>query len=86
MFEKKVATAFKPLSSTLDSQLAELPDEVIFCKNCVVSNQRPRTEFNEAGICSACQWAKEKDHNVDWGLRIKELEDLCDRFRSKNGQ
>jgi N-acetyl sugar amidotransferase len=86
MFLDKATTSFKPLSSTLDVQLAELPDKVIFCKNCVVSNQRPRTEFNAEGICSACQWAKEKDHNVDWELRSKELEDLCDRFRSKDGQ
>ena len=31
---------------TLDRQLEQLPREVVFCRNCVVSNQRPRTRFN----------------------------------------
>ena len=70
---------------TLDRQFDFLPKEVVYCKNCVVSNQRPRTVFNEQGVCSACQWAYEKDHVVDWGMRAKELEDLCDKYRSKDG-
>jgi len=74
----------KNLYSSLDRQLIELPKKVQFCKNCVVSNQRPRTEFNEDGICSACQWAHEKDNVVDWFLREQELIELCNRFRSKD--
>ena len=70
---------------TLDKQLPLLPKEVVFCRNCVVSNQRPRTRFTEDGICSACLWAYEKDHVVDWDKRTKELEILCDRHRSKDG-
>ena len=77
-----MATTF---GAHLDQQLALLPKEVVFCRNCVVSNQRPRTGFNEEGICSACQWAYEKDHLVDWEQRGKELEALCDRHRSKDG-
>ncbi|MBT3585659.1 MAG: N-acetyl sugar amidotransferase [Halobacteriovoraceae bacterium] len=73
------------LKYTLDKQFDELPKEVIFCKNCVVSNQRPRTVFNKEGICSACQWAFEKDHKIDWKEREKELVDLLDRFRSTDG-
>lgn len=71
---------------TLDRQLDGLPREVEFCRNCVVSNQRPRTCLNEDGVCSACQWAHEKDHAVDWDSRQKELEELCDRYRSKDGE
>ena len=70
---------------TLDRQLEQLPREVVFCRNCVVSNQRPRTRFNEEGICSACLWAYEKDHAVDWDKRAKELDALCERHRSKDG-
>ena len=73
------------MSSTLDKQLVELDKEVKFCKNCVVSNQRPRTMFNEEGICSACQWAWEKDHLVNWDDRLRELEELCNQHRSKDG-
>ena len=60
------------LTLSLDGQFDELPNEVVFCKNCVVSNQRPRTRFNEDGICSACLWALKKDQVVDWDLRAKE--------------
>lgn len=74
---------FSPI--TLDRQFSELPKEVVFCKNCVVSNQRPRTLFNEQGICSACQWAFEKDYLINWKERERELKDLCDRYRSTNG-
>jgi N-acetyl sugar amidotransferase len=37
------------------------------------------------GICSACQWAYEKDHVIDWDRRAEELSELCDRYRSKDG-
>ncbi len=69
----------------LDKQFDELPKEVVFCKNCVVSNQRPRTKFNKDGICSACEWSLEKDHVVDWDKREQELVALLDRYRSHDG-
>ena len=62
------------------------PDEkIIYCKRCVVSNQRPRITFNENGICSACLWTEFKRKIIDWDKKEKELEDLCDKFRSKDG-
>jgi N-acetyl sugar amidotransferase len=70
---------------TLDQQLPLLPKEVVFCRNCVVSNQRPRTQFNQEGICNACRWSYEKDHIVDWDQREKELQELCDLHRSSDG-
>lgn len=70
---------------SIDKQIPLLPKEVQFCRNCVVSNQRPRTRFTEDGICSACLWAYEKDHAIDWNARAQELEELCDRYRSKDG-
>lgn len=73
------------MTSTLDRQLEELPKDVVFCKNCVVSTQRPRTRFNAEGICSACQWAYEKDFAVDWRKREAELVALLDRHRSRTG-
>ena len=73
------------LSEILDKQFDELPKEIQFCKNCVVSNQRPRTRFNAEGICSACQWSYEKDHLIDWERRERELQELCDKYRKKDG-
>lgn len=70
---------------TIDKQYNSLPKKVIFCKNCVVSSQRPRTKFDKNGICSACNWAREKNSSVDWEKREKELQALCDLYRSNNG-
>ncbi len=70
---------------TLDRQLTKRPKEVIFCKKCVVSNQRPRITFNEEGVCSACQYAHIKHNIVDWDKREKMLLVLLDKYRSNDG-
>lgn len=77
-----------------------LPQEVHFCKRCVISNQRPNSaveyahnagskkqtiNFDADGICDACRVAEQKQHTIDWGEREKQLKELCDQHRSKNG-
>lgn len=62
-----------------------LPEKVIFCKRCVVSNQRPRITFNEDGICSACTFSDFKNDVVDWTARELELQAACHRFRKNDG-
>jgi len=77
-----------------------LPRDVIFCKKCVISNQRPittlevehnssqkkpTTVFDANGVCDACRWAEMKENEIDWDAREKELLALLDRFRSKDG-
>ena len=49
-----------------------LPEKVIHCSKCVVSNQRPRITFDENGICSACKFALFKRTKIDWKQRKKE--------------
>ena len=71
-------------TKNLDRQLKLLPNKVEFCKNCVVSNQRPRTEINDKGICSACEWSYEKNHKVNWIEREKELVDLLNKHRKSS--
>ena len=45
--------------------------QIVFrCKNCVMISTRPRLTFNKDGICSACQWAKEKK-KIDWKSKKK---------------
>ncbi len=76
-----------------------LPQEVCFCRTCVISNQRPNSavEFrhvatsskktinlDEDGICDACHVAQEKK-SIDWSERRQMLEELCDRFRRNDG-
>ncbi len=76
-----------------------LPKKIIFCKRCVISNQRPSStvEFKNDGIkdkdpinftdgiCDACI-ATEKKNKINWKQRELELLDLCDRFRKTNGE
>ena len=61
-----------------------LPTEVKFCKKCTISNQRPRIIFDESGVCSACNFSDHKK-TIDWQLREKELQDLCDKHRRSDG-
>ena len=78
-----------------------LPQEVVFCKRCVISNQRPNSaveythtrdskkktiHFDEEGICDACRFAERKNTGIDWVERERELMDLCDQHRSRDGQ
>lgn len=77
-----------------------LPADVRFCRKCCISNQRPNStvefkhvessakktiHFDEEGICDACRSAERKTHDIDWEKRERELVELCDRFRSRNG-
>lgn len=66
-------------------EMYNLPSEVVFCKNCTISNQRPRIQFDENGVCSACNFAKFKRSSIDWEQRDKELVALCDKHRKTDG-
>lgn len=89
--------------STPTSQLEAkygLPQEVRFCKTCVISNQRPTSaveykhtsgskkstiHFGDDGVCDACKFKQKKDREIDWERREYELKILCDKYRSSNG-
>ena len=77
-----------------------LPEEVIFCTRCVMSNQRPTSsiEFQRVkdhshrtlhldnnGVCDACRFAEIKEH-TNWQQREKELLQLLDKYRRDDGQ
>jgi len=76
-----------------------LPEEVVYCKRCVMSNQRPSSypEFkhtskritptlhiDEEGICDACRYADRKEQ-IDWEARERELVKLLDQYRRSDG-
>jgi len=67
-------------------KLYGLPNEIFFCKRCVISNQRPRISFDEDGVCSACTFADHKRSGIDWAQRERELAYLCDKNRKSNGE
>ena len=55
-----------------------------WCKTCLNMNTRPRIEFNDEGICNACQWAEEKKNHINWGERENELKTLIEE-KKKDG-
>ena len=72
------------IKKKLDKQMALIPQEVKWCKKCVISNQRPRIIFDENGVCSACN-NREIRKNIDWNKRDVELRQLLDQYRSDSG-
>lgn len=70
--------------SGLEKQVSKIPNKVLWCKKCVISNQRPRIIFDSSGVCSGCKNQEKKKH-INWKAREKELLDLLDQHRSKNG-
>ena len=77
-----------------------LPSKVEFCKNCVISNQRPNSaveyehtkktkkktiSFDSEGVCDACRFAEKKNGKISWEEREQQLRELLDRHRSTDG-
>jgi N-acetyl sugar amidotransferase len=78
------------------------PKKVLFCKKCVLSNQKPVTipEFKHTinrtgalymnidkdGICDACKYHSIKYKTISWNKREKELKKLLNKFRKNNGE
>tara|TARA_X000000950_G_scaffold274890_1_gene360547 strand:+ start:100 stop:1311 length:1212 start_codon:yes stop_codon:yes gene_type:complete len=77
-----------------------LPENVDFCKLCVISNQRPSStvEFKNSdgknksgiiigdnGICDACSYNQKKS-NIDWPDREKQLFKFLEQYRKNNGE
>jgi len=52
-----------------------------YCSRCLSTSTRPRNTFDSHGVCSACQWSREKEHDVDWSARGVELTRLLESAR-----
>lgn len=91
---------FAPDAVNLSTKFG-LPKKVIFCKRCVISNQRPNSaveyahtkeskkktiHFDAEGICDACRFAEKKNATIDWDERERRLRDLLDQHRSRDGK
>ena len=55
-----------------------------YCTKCIVPDTRPHLTFDENGVCDACRTA-ETQKDTDWDSRMKELDDLLDRYRNNDG-
>jgi N-acetyl sugar amidotransferase len=77
-----------------------LPEDVLFCSKCVISNQRPNSaveyehvkdskkstiNFDDEHVCDACRVTEQKQ-KIDWKAREQELRELCDHHRRDDGQ
>jgi len=83
----------------LKKNFQKLPTKVIFCRKCVISNQRPSSviEFKNTNkikkevikfhnnVCSACLYNDQKK-KIDWAKRENELSKLLDKHRKNNGE
>ena len=91
---------FAPDATNLTTRFG-LPKKVVFCKRCVISNQRPNSAveyahtkdtqkktifFDAEGICDACRFAEKKNATIDWDERERQLRDLLDQHRSRDGK
>jgi N-acetyl sugar amidotransferase len=92
-------TPFK-LDNLSPQALYGLPKDVKYCKKCVISNQRPNSaveydhteksqkktiNFDENGVCDACNFAERKRTQIDWSDREQQLKELCDKHRKSDG-
>ncbi|MDA9662813.1 N-acetyl sugar amidotransferase [Candidatus Pelagibacter sp.] len=76
----------KPIRKHMETQFKGLPKKVLFCKRCVMSNQRPRIKFNKDGICGPCQHTENKKFNlINYKKRHDTLLKLLDKHRKTNG-
>lgn len=82
LWSDEVEQSVRSHAVSLDQQVT--PSSIVFCKRCVVSNQRPRITLDEDGVCSACRFA-EKKNNIDWPAREKELRAMLNAHRRPSG-
>ncbi|WCJ60816.1 N-acetyl sugar amidotransferase [Fontisphaera persica] len=56
-----------------------------YCKRCVMPDTKPDLFLDEEGVCNACR-SFERRKAIDWDARKKELLQILDRYRSKDGR
>ena len=76
-----------------------LPNDVVFCKTCLMSNQKPVQTIEHTsqvsdqkttlqfidGVCHACRFKQVKQDEIDWKEREFDFRKLLDKYRSRNG-
>ena len=53
-----------------------------YCSRCCMPETNEGMEFDEFGVCKACQSSEQKMH-IDWNAKREELEEILDSFRSE---
>jgi len=55
-----------------------------YCRRCVMPDTRPDIMFDADGVCSACRHFEQRPQ-IDWSARRAELDEVLDRYRSRDG-
>jgi len=66
------------------NRLTRSTNSIRYCRRCVMPETKPDLQIDEQGICNACR-SYERRTQVDWDVRLKELMQLLERYRSKDG-
>lgn len=56
-----------------------------YCIECLYPNTKPGLEFDERGVCDACNSSKMKE-KIDWTKKKEELSKLLEKFRNTDGE
>jgi N-acetyl sugar amidotransferase len=54
-----------------------------YCKKCLQPDTRPNVFFNEYAVCGACLYEDEKNKEIDWELREKELKEIAEEAKKR---
>lgn len=57
---------------------------IVYCRRCLIPETKPDIFFDDDGVCSACRHFEARAE-VDWDARRRELEEVLDRYRSRDG-
>ena len=55
-----------------------------YCKKCVMPDTKPDLHLDNEGVCNACR-SYEKRKEVDWGIRLRELSEVLEKYRRPDG-
>ena len=55
-----------------------------YCTKCLYPETKPQLDFDENGVCDACNWHEMKD-STDWNERRRVLKEILEKYRSKDG-
>ena len=57
---------------------------VQYCKKCLMPTSRPRVQFDENGVCNACNFVEVKN-KINWSKRENQLKEILNEIRSNDG-
>jgi N-acetyl sugar amidotransferase len=57
---------------------------LVYCRKCVMPTTKPDLILDQDGICNACR-SYEKRAEIDWSIRRKELLEILEKYRKRDG-